>query len=111
MVFLINVAAFFLCWFGCIAAYLASDRQLMLAQQISKRLGWLIFSVGAFSAFILLLNLHHWLSALLTLIVLIMLAWIVLALVVPYFPHQRKTLVYGTTLTMITALIGGVYVV
>jgi len=111
MVFLINVAALCLCWFGCVVAYLASNRQLILSQQVSKKFGWSLFCVAIFSAFILLLNLHHWLSAFLILIVLIMLTWIALALVVPYFPYQRKTLFYGTTLTMVTALIGGVYVV
>lgn len=111
MLLLINVSALCLCWFGCVAAYLASDRQLILSQQVSKQLGWSLFFFGISSAFILLLNLHHWLSALLILIVLIMLVWIVLALVVPYFPHQRKTFIYGTALTMITALIGGGYVV
>lgn len=111
MSFLINAAALCLCWFSCVAVYLASNRQLILSRQVTKKFGWSLFSIGGLSSFILLLNLHHWLSALLILIVLIMLVWIVLALVVPYFPHQPKTLIYGTSMITVTALIGGCYVV
>lgn len=111
MSFLINVAALSLCWFSCVMVYLASDRQLILSGQVSKKRGWSLFFMGVFSAFILLLNLHHWLSALLILIVLTMLVWIVLALIIPYFPHQPKSLIYGTFIVIVTALIGGFYVV
>jgi 4-hydroxybenzoate polyprenyltransferase len=91
--------------------YLVSERQLLMSRLISKKLGWSLFFIGMFSALILLLTLHHWLSAFLILVVLIMLVWIVLALVVPYFPHQPKTLIYGTAMIIVTALIGGFYVV
>ncbi len=67
--------------------------------------------MGVCAAYFLLLTLHHWLSAMLILMVMVMLVWITLALAIPYFPNQRKTLVFGTAITLITALIGGFYVV
>ena len=111
MSFLINVIALCCCWCGSASAYLASERQQVFVNPLSKKFGWSLFILGVVSAFILLLTLHHWLSAILILMVLIMLDWIVLTLAVPYFPNQHKTLITGTVLTMITALIGGFYVV
>jgi hypothetical protein len=111
MIFLINIAALCLCWFGSASAYAASERQMVLSKPISKNVGWSLFCISMIAAFTLLLNLHHWLSAMLILIVMVMLVWILLSLAMPYFPHQRKTLIFGTVMTLITALIGGFYVV
>lgn len=111
MTFLVNVAALCLCWLGSVSPYVASERQMILSKPIAKKLGWLLFCVSMIGAFTLLLKLHHWLSATLILIVMIMLVWILLALTIPYYPYQRKTLVFGTVITLFTALIGGFYVV
>jgi len=111
MSFVVNIAAFCLCWFGSVGAYAASERQMVFSKPFTKNLGWALFSVSMAGAFILLLKLHHWISAMLILIVMIMLVWILLALVMPYFPRQRKMLLFGTIITLFTALIGGFYVV
>lgn len=111
MIFVVNISAFFLCWFGSVSAYVASERQMVLSKPFTKNFGWSLFSVSMVGAFILLLKLHHWLSAALILIVMIMLVWILLALVIPYFPYQRKTLVFGTAITFCTALVGVFYAV
>lgn len=111
MSFFINIAALCLCWLGSASAYAASERQMILSKPISKNIGWSLFCASMIGAFILLLNLHHWLSAMLVLIVMIMLVWILLSLAIPYFPHQRKTLIFGTIITLFTALVGGFYVV
>ncbi|MCC2607461.1 hypothetical protein [Planctobacterium marinum] len=111
MVFVINSAALILCWLGILMVYLASERQAVLSRPLAKPLGWFLFSLSLPGAFLLLLNLHNWLAAVLILLVMIMLVWIALALIAPYFPQQRWLLIHGTVLTTITALIGGFYVV
>ena len=111
MNFVVNIAALCLCWFGSASAYAASERQMVFSKPFTKNFGWALFSVSMAGAFILLLKLHHWISATLILIVMITLVWILLALAIPYFPYQRKTLVFGTAITFCTAFIGGFYVV
>lgn len=111
MSFLVNTLALLCCWLGSTFVYAASERQTLLANPLPKRPAWLTFCVTLIIAFTLLLTLHHWLAAMLILLVLVMLVWIVMALVVPYFKGQITTvMLYGTGLTIMTALIGGFYV-
>ena len=111
MSFLINSVALLCCWFGSVCAYAASERQTLLVNPLPKRPAWLAFCTTLVIAFTLLLTLHHWLAASLLLLVLVMLVWIAMALVVPYFKGQMTTvMLYGTGLTIMTALIGGFYV-
>ncbi|REL25607.1 hypothetical protein DXX93_02935 [Thalassotalea euphylliae] len=110
MSFFINAVALFLCWVGSTSAYLTSERQQVLSHPLGKKLGWSVFSITLIAAFTLLLSLHHWLAAFLVLTVMVMLVWIALSLVIPYFPKQRRPLFYGTVLTIVNAVIGGFYV-
>lgn len=111
MLFFINAIALLLAWVGSVSAYLASERQQVLSKAITKKVGWSLFCGALIAAFILLLNLHHWLSAFLVLFVMVMLVWILLSLVIPYFPQQRRPLFYGTIFTLVNAVIGGFYVI
>ena len=107
---LLNCYAFLLIWVASVSVYLSSVRQSVLSAPISKKISFPVFIVCTVIAMSLLMNIHHWLAALLILSVAIMTVWISLALVIPYFPRQRKTLVVGTVLTLLTALLGAFYV-
>jgi len=103
--------AFFLCWAGSATVYMASEKQLIMKNRLPKKMAWSFFIFClSFSLFILTF-IHDWLAAFLILLVLIMTIWISLALSIPYFPNQCKSLVVGTLLTCITAIVGGFYVV
>jgi hypothetical protein len=111
MIFFLNCLALFLCWVGSTAAYMASDQQLIVRKPLPKKWAWLLFLLCLLFALITLSFLHHWLAAFLILLSFVMTTWIALALIVPYFPKQCKTLFVGTVFTFIIAIIGGFYVV
>ena len=111
MSFILNCLAFFLCWLGSASVYMSSNQQLILPKSLSKIPAWTSFALCVCSALAIMTSIHHWLAALLTLLVFIMTAWILLVLTVPYFPNQLKVLVIGTLFTITTAIIGGFYVV
>lgn len=111
MIFFLNSLALFLCWIGSAAAYMASDQQLIIRKTLPKKWAWLVFLLCLVLALITLSFLHHWLAAFLISLLFVMTAWVSLALIVPYFPKQRKTLFVGATFTFIIAIIGGFYVV
>lgn len=111
MSFVLNCVAFFLCWLGSASVYMGSNQQLILPKSLPKVPAWILFTSCMCIALVIMTFIHHWLAALLTLLVFIMTAWILLALTVPYFPNQRKILAIGTILTIATAIIGGFYVV
>lgn len=111
MSFILNCLAFLLCWLGSASVYMSSSQQLVLTKSLPKIPTWILFVLCMVLAITILTSIHHWLAALLILLVFIMTAWILLALTVPYFPNQLKTLVIGTILTITTAIIGGFYVV
>lgn len=109
--FIINIIALLFCWCASCVVYLSSQRQLVFSSPLNKKRSSALAIVCLIIAFVLLIQLHHWLSALLILLVAIMLIWICLALVVPYYPAKKRVLVYGTLLTALTGIIGGLYVV
>ena len=111
MGFILNCLAFFLCWLGSASVYMGSSQQLILPKSLPKIPAWILFASCVCLALAIMTSIHHWLAALLTLLVFIMTAWILLALTVPYFPNQLKTIVIGSLLTIAIAIIGGFYVV
>lgn len=110
MFFLINSLALVLCWIGSAGVYLASDRQHVLKTALPKQLAWTVFVILCVLAFAGLLSVHHWLAAFVIVLSLIMTSWIALALVIPYFPQQARPLFIGSALSIVLAIIGGVYV-
>ena len=111
MSFIFNITALLLCWCASCVVYLSSQRQLLISLPLNKKWAGVVACVCISAAFVLLSQLHNWLSALLILLVAIMLIWICLALIAPYYPAKKRIFVYGTVLTVITGFIGGFYVV
>ena len=107
----VNCLALSLCWFASAGVYLASKRQKILSSTLSKAVAWFVFCALNTFAFVMLTSVHHGLSAFVILLSFVMTAWIALALIAPYFPTQKSTLIYGSMLTLIVAAIGGFYVV
>lgn len=104
-----NVVSFLLCWMGSSAIYLAANTQMIMRKPLSKPLAWLIFATTIPIAFLLLLSFHHWVGALLIVLIVMILLWLVYALVTPYFVHQTTSMLIAGAMSVILGLLGGEY--
>ena len=93
-------------WWSAAAAYLASERQLLLQKPLPKPLGWAAFVLGAALCVAALTAVHDGLTAVVYWLCAVMVAWVLLVLAVPHVSRKPYTLLWGTALMLIAAVLG-----
>lgn len=103
---LIKLLAFELLWFGSLAVYLSSSHQVLIKHPVNKKLGALTFVFLSALSLLLLQQQLLFLSASLLALVLVMLAWISLALFAPYSRKLFPVIMTGAIFSAFTAFLG-----
>lgn len=93
-------------WWACVAAYLASERQLILPQSMDRKVGWSAFAVGALVSLALWSNAHDSLTAGVYWVAAVMVSWVLLVLAAPHLSSARRTLGWGAGLMLAAAVLG-----
>lgn len=102
-----SILAFELVWFGALAVYLASTHQVLLSKPLDKKYAAAFFVFTNAVALWLLADHYLLLSALFLNIVHIMLVWVCLALIAPYWRKLNGVLIAGSSVAFVFALMGG----
>ncbi|AFJ02946.1 hypothetical protein Q7C_1805 [Methylophaga frappieri] len=103
---MIDILALQLAWFACVPVYCAARQQKIRDLPLAKSVAWPLFLVGSVLATILLMQSYHWLTAVVLVLLVVMLGWILLAIVTPYFVHAWRVLPAISLLVLIVSLIG-----
>lgn len=110
MLLLIKVMAIQLACLACMPVYCAARQQLFFSRPMNKIVAWSLFVVLSLISVLLFCQLYHPLTAIIYFIVLIMLGWILLALLAPYYREAKTVLALISILMLLPGLLGGVNV-
>ena len=107
---LLKVVSVQLVWLARVGVYLSAKQQVFIAKPLPKRPVWAFFVMAVVVSFVLIGQLYHSLTAALFVLLIVMFAWIVLALVAPHYPQGRVVFPAGTLLMLGISLLGGAHV-
>ena len=107
---LLKIISIQLVWLACIGVYLSSKQQAFLPKPLPKWSVWVCFSVAVVVSFCFLVQLYHSLTAGLFILLVMMFAWILMALVVPHYPKAKVVFSAGTLLMLGISLMDGSHV-
>lgn len=93
-------------WWGCGAAYLSSDRQLLAAKPIGRAFGWGGFALGGIVAVVSWTMVHDIVTACSYWTAAVMVSWALLVLATPHTNGKLPLFAMGTVLMLVAAVLG-----
>ncbi|MEM9103408.1 MAG: hypothetical protein AAGB12_13920 [Pseudomonadota bacterium] len=111
MLLSLKIISIQLAWLGSIAIYLGSEYQVYRVKPIHKAVAWAIFLCSSGLAILFLNTIYHWLTAIMILLMVWMIAWVVLALWPPYCKNAKFLFSVCSLLLLGITLLEGIHVV